>query len=163
MAQEQADPSVGGAQVWSAEAGDTTQWPEQWTEGLDMDMLMMGRTTPDTTDDAMRRATEFGAHLHLPRSALRSSLPSFNPESFSRAIRAFPQTHASVRRQSVRASESMVIGERPPLQLPIVRSHPGDATKKKKPASRRRGRGGAALQRAKPVPPEPPRWPRKYI
>ena len=77
MAQEQADPSVGGAQVWSAEAGDTTQWPEQWTEGLDMDMLMMGRTTPDTTDDAMRRATEFGAHLHLPRSALRSSLPSW--------------------------------------------------------------------------------------
>ena len=130
------------------------QWPEQWTEGLDM--LSMGRTTPETTGDAMRRATEFGTHLHLPRSALRSSLPSFNPESFSRAIRAFPQTHASVRRQSTRASESMVIGERPPLQLPIVRSHPGDASKTKKPAARRsRGRTGAP-QRTKPVPPGPP-------
>ena len=103
-------------------------------EGLDQEALLGAAGSARAhRAEGMRRATEFGAHLQVPRSALRDGLPSFAPEAFSRAIRTFPQTHGPVRRQALRASDAMVIGERPPLQLPVVRSHPGDAKHKVKP------------------------------
>eukprot|EP01047_Picozoa_sp_COSAG01_P107030 COSAG01_NODE_36083_length_522_cov_1.463357_1_plen_87_part_10 len=55
----------------------------------------------------LTEAREFGSHIRIPRSVLRSGLPALTPEDFSRAVRVLPQVHASVRRHAARTSDAM--------------------------------------------------------
>jgi hypothetical protein len=84
--------------------------------------------------------TKLGFELRLPRGQLVKGLPRLEPDVYSRAIRMFPHTHEAVLRQSTRAYRSMNLGNRPPLQLPVVRSQPSQTR-----------RGAGLLEMAKDI------------